>query len=185
MESRIAPIKQRAFRNHSVSFVCPSLVVEERVLGILLLLLHPEVVSGTKDDQNKKDNAEDLATVALGLAGLKLGLERLNLFAAALVSGVTAVGGVLDELRAHVLGLELSVIVVGGALGGHLVKSKTGAVRDLLAGELVVGGCGLSGAGFFGEEIKLCVRMWGMEKREMRDDQLEFVVAKPPHKQPQ
>ena len=154
MESRIAPIKQRAFRNHSVSFEYPSLVVEERVLGILLLLLHPEVVSGTKDDQNKKDNAEDLATVALGLAGLKLGLERLNLFAAALVSGVTAVGGVLDELRAHVLGLELSVIVVVGAAGVLSTEAATG-VRDRLAGEFVVGGCGLRGAVLVGEEAEL------------------------------
>lgn len=158
VESRIAPIKQRAFRNHSVSFARPPLVVEERVLGILLLLLHPEVVSGTKDDKNKENNAEDLATVALGLAGLKLGLERLNRFAAALVSGVTAVDDIFEEVLADLLGLELSIIVVGGALGGILVKSKTGAVRDLLAGELVVGGCGLRGAGFFGEEIKLCVK---------------------------
>ena len=153
--SRIAPIKQRAFRNHSVSFVRPPLVVEERVLGILLLLLHPEVVSGTKDDKNKENNAEDLATVALGLAGLKLGLERLNRFAAALVSGVTAVDDIFEEVLADLLGLELSIIVVGGALGGILVKSKTGAVRDLLAGELVVGGCGLRGAVLVGEESEL------------------------------
>merc|ERR1719183_1565380 len=121
--------------------------------GILLLLLLEEPEGASEGGGDDKDDEEDLATVALGLAGLKLGLERLNLFAAALVSGVTAVGGVLDELRAHVLGLELSVIVVVGAAGVLSTEAATG-VRDRLAGEFVVGGCGLRGAVLVGEEAE-------------------------------
>merc|ERR1719183_2132352 len=120
---------------------------------ILLLLLLEEPEGASEGGGDDKDDEEDLATVALGLAGLKLGLERLNLFAAALGSGVTAVGGVLDELRAHVLGLELSVIVVVGAAGVLSTEAATG-VRDRLAGEFVVGGCGLRGAVLVGEEAE-------------------------------
>ena len=133
----------------------PFLVVEERVLGILLLLLHPEVVSSTEDDKDEKDNAKDLATGHLSLAGLKLGLERLNLFAAALVNGIAAVDNILDEALADLLNLELTVLVVGSALGSLLVKSKAGAVGNLLTSQLVVGGGGLRGAGFVREELKL------------------------------
>ena len=135
--------------------VISSLVVEERVLGILLLLLHPEVVSSTKDNKEEEENAKDLAAGHLGLAGLELGLELLDLFASALVHGITAVDNILDEALADLLNLELTVLVVGSALGGVLVKSKAGAVRDLLASELVVGGRGLSGTGLVGEELKL------------------------------
>ena len=135
--------------------VISSLVVEERVLGILLLLLHPEVVSSTKDNKDEEDNAKGLAAGHLGLAGLELGLERLDLFAPALVHGITSVDNILDEALADLLNLELTVLVVGSALGGVLVKSKAAGVRDLLASELVVGGRGLSGTGLVGEEIKL------------------------------
>ena len=132
--------------------VYPSLVVEERVLGILLLLLHPEVVSSTKDNKDEEDNAKDLAAGHLGLAGLELGLD---LFAAALVNGIAAVDNILDEALADLLNFELTVLVVGSTLGGFLVKSKAGAVRDLLASELVVGGRGLRGTRFVREELKL------------------------------
>ena len=135
--------------------MAPSLVVEERVLGILLLLLHPEVISSTEDDKDEEDNAKDLAARHLGLAGLELGLKRLDLFAAALVDGIAAVDNILDEALADLLNLELSVLVVGSALGGLLIKSKAGAVGDLLASELVVGGRGLRGTRFVGEELKL------------------------------
>jgi len=147
-----------------------------------LLLLHEEVVSSTEDDKNKEDNAKDLAAGHFGLAGLKLGLERLNLFAAALVNGIAAVSNILDELLADLLDLELSVLVVGGALGGLLVKSKTGAVRNLLASELVVGDLGLRGAGFIGEEIKLCVGEW---KEENESRSISSSSCEPPrrHKQ--
>ena len=120
--------------------VMSSLIVEEGVLGVLLLLLHPEVVSSTEEDNDEEDNAKDLAARHLGLAGLELGLELLNLFASALVNGVTTVGNILDETLADLLDLELTILIVRGALGGLLVKSKAVAVGDLLASELVVGG---------------------------------------------
>ena len=84
----------------------------------------------------------------------ELGLKRLDLFASALVHGITTEGGVLNETHAHVLGLELSVIVVVGAAG--ILSAKTAAgVRDLLASELVVGGRGLSATVLVGEEAEL------------------------------
>ena len=122
--------------------------------GILLLLLLEEPVATSKGGGDDEDDEEDLATVALGLAGLELGLKRLDLIAAVLVHGITTEGGVLNEAHAHVLGLELSVLVVVGAAG--ILSTKTAAgVRDLLASELVVGGCGLSGTVLVGEEAEL------------------------------
>ena len=50
--------------------------------------------------------------------------------------------------------IELSVIVVVGAAGVLSAKAATG-VRDRLAGEFVVGGCGLRGAVLVGEESEL------------------------------
>jgi hypothetical protein len=107
--------------------------------GILLLLLLEEPVGTSKGGGDDEDDEEDLATIALGFAGLELGLERLDLFAAILVHGVTAKGGVLNEARAQFLGLELSVVIVVGAAGVLSAKTTTG-IRDLLASQLVVRG---------------------------------------------